>query len=54
MVSSFAGKKKYDGQLKSYSLKDKFFHFYGSQKQLLELHGISERKIYKFINGIKD
>ena len=54
IVSSFAGKKKYDGQLKSYSLKDKFFHFYGSQKQLLELHGISERKIYKFISGIKN
>lgn len=54
IVSSYAGEKKYKGQLKSFSLKDKFFHFYGSQEELLSLHGISAKKIYKFINSIKN
>jgi transketolase len=47
IVKSYAGEIKYSGDIKSFSLKDKFFHRYGTQDEVLELHGISFNKIIK-------
>jgi transketolase len=49
IVSSLAFKLKYRGKIKNFSLKDNFFHFYGSQNDLLKLHGIDSKKILKEI-----
>ena len=49
IISSHAGKKDYRGKIKSFALKDKFFHFYGSQDNLLDLHGISTKKLKNYI-----
>jgi len=50
IIQSYAGIYKYKGKIKNFALKDKFIHAYGSQKDLLNLHGISEKKMYNFIN----
>ena len=47
IIKSYAGEIKYKGDVQSFSLKDNFFHKYGSQDDLLELHGISFNKIIK-------
>ena len=36
----------YSKKIICFSLKDKFIHFYGSYEQLLDIHGISEKKIF--------
>ena len=33
-------------KLKTYSLKDQFIHFYGSQRELWSAHGLDEALIY--------
>ena len=50
IVQNFAGQFKFKGFVKTFALKDEFTHFYGNQEELLNLHGISTDKIYKFIN----
>ncbi|MDB9980006.1 transketolase [Candidatus Pelagibacter sp.] len=50
IVQSYAGIYKYKGKIKNFALKDEFIHFYGNQKELLNLHGISVEKMYNFIN----
>ncbi len=50
IVSRVAFESKYTGTIQNFSLKDKFIHKYGSQKYLLNLHGISEEKILKSLN----
>lgn len=47
IVKSYAGETKYRGKIQGFSLKDIFFHKYGSQDDLLKLHGISFDKIIK-------
>jgi len=47
IVKSYANENKYKGKIQNFSLKDKFFHKYGSQDDLLELHGISFNQIAK-------
>jgi transketolase len=47
IVKSYAGENKYNGEICSFSLKDNFFHKYGSQDDLLKLHGISFNQIIK-------
>ena len=44
-----AYENKFKGELNSFCLKDKFFHKYGTQDDLLKLHGISANKIAKLI-----
>jgi transketolase len=44
-----AFEENYKGKLTSYALKDKNIKNYGSQKDLLKSHGITESKIYKSI-----
>ena len=38
-------------KINCFSLKDKFIHFYGSYEQLLDLHGISEKKVFEKLNS---
>lgn len=38
-------------KINCFSLKDKFIHFYGSYEQLLDLHGISEKKVFEKLNN---
>jgi transketolase len=47
VVKNYASENKYQGKIQNFSLKDKFFHKYGSQDDLLELHGISFNQIIK-------
>tara|TARA_Y100000590_G_scaffold305501_1_gene344595 strand:- start:532 stop:1443 length:912 start_codon:yes stop_codon:yes gene_type:complete len=51
IVQSYAGQFKFKGNIKTFALKDKFIHFYGSQEELLNLHGISVKKIYNHIKN---
>jgi transketolase len=45
IVKTFAFEEKYDGLISSFSLQDKFIHFYGDQTEFLKKHGISSKKI---------
>ena len=48
ICKEFAHDNGIQNKIKNFSLKDKFFHFYGSQKELLEKkHGITVEKILK-------
>ena len=47
IIKSYAGENKYRGEVQSFSLKDNFFHKYGTQDDLLELHGVSFNQIIK-------
>ena len=48
ICKEFAHDNGFQKKIKNFSLKDKFFHFYGSQKELLEKkHGITVEKILK-------
>ena len=49
IVKSFAYECNYNGKILSYSLKDEFIHCYGSQEDLLNLHGINNLTIYRDI-----
>ena len=51
IVQINAYKNKYKGKIYLNSLKDKFIHVYSSQKDLLDKHGISVKKIIKKINS---
>lgn len=54
IVKQHAFEKKFRGKILSFSLQDKFLNCYGSQNDLLDLHGINNEKIYKsIINFIK-
>jgi len=44
-VKALAYEKNYSGRIISFSLKDKFFHTYEKQDDMLDLHGISKKKI---------
>ncbi len=46
IVTNLAFRNKYSGKIITNSLKDKFIHVFSSQKDLLEAHGISVKKIY--------
>ena len=48
-VKILAYNNKYDGKVLGYSLKDKFFHTYEIQQDMLDLHGINKNKIIKDI-----
>lgn len=48
-VKSLAFEYKYNGKIKSFSLKDKFIHSYYDQKTLLEKHNIKKEKILKYL-----
>ena len=52
IVSSLSYKYNSKNYIKSFALKDKFFHSYGSHDDLLNTHGISSEKIYKFVKKI--
>ncbi len=49
-IESLAKMHDIKSEIKSFYLKDKFFHFYGSYDQLLAKHGISTNNIIKNIN----
>jgi len=49
-VKEIALDNNFKGKVQCFTLKDKFIHFYGSHKELLEKHGISVQKI---LNNIK-
>ena len=49
IVKTYAFENRYDGKIISYALKDEFVHCYGSQDDLLDRHGISNKKIYQNI-----
>lgn len=49
IVQSYLYKSNYKGLFYSFSLKDKFFHEYSSQKSLLKFHGIDLKSIIKKI-----
>ena len=54
IVKQHAFEKNFRGKITSFSLKDKFLNCFGSQEDLLNLHGINNEKIYKsIINFIK-
>ena len=44
-VKEIALDNNFKGKIQCFTLKDKFIHFYGSHKELLEKHGISVQKI---------
>ena len=44
-VLSLAFKNKVKSEIKTFTLKDKFIHFYGSHSELLNVHGLSSNKI---------
>lgn len=48
-VKKLAFEKKYKGEIKSFNLKDKFFHVYGNHDDLLNVHDLTFKKINKFI-----
>ena len=39
--------------LKTFSLKDEFIHFYGSQRELWTAHGLDESVIYRELAALK-
>jgi len=47
IVKGLAYENKYSGNVQSFSLKDKFINNYGSQDDLLDSHGLSDRNIMK-------
>ena len=49
IVKILAYENKYYGNIKSFALQDKFINNYGSQDDLLESHGLGDKKI---INSI--
>lgn len=49
IVKSFAYTSKFNGKIVSFSLKDKFIHCYGNQRDLLKLHDITVEGISKSI-----
>ena len=49
MFKTYAFDLKFRGNLSSFSLKDKNIKNYGSQKDLLKSHGITEDKIEREI-----
>ncbi|MEC8074342.1 MAG: transketolase C-terminal domain-containing protein [Pseudomonadota bacterium] len=48
-IKEIAFTNKINADVKFFTLKDKFIHFYGSYEQLLDKHGISFNKILKNI-----
>ena len=52
IVQNYARQFEFKGKIKNFALEDKFTHFYGNQEQLLDLHGISSLKIYKFMKKL--
>ena len=46
IVKVLAFENKYYGNIQSFSLKDKFINNYGSQDDLLDSHGLSDKKIF--------
>ncbi len=48
-VKEIAQDYKINKDIKSFTLQDKFFHFYGNHNQLLDLHGLSLKKILEKI-----
>ena len=46
ILKELAYKNKYKGNMITFSLKDKFLKNYGSQDDLLKMHGISSLKIF--------
>jgi transketolase len=44
-VLSLAFKNKVKSEIKTFTLKDKFIHFYGNHSELLNVHGLSSNKI---------
>lgn len=50
IVNENSSKFKYKGKIKNFGLKDKFIHSYGTQDQLLDLHGVSNKKILKYLS----
>lgn len=44
-VKEIALDNNFKGKIQCFTLKDKFIHFYGNHKELLEKHGISVQKI---------
>ena len=47
IVKGLAYENKYSGNIQSFSLQDKFINNYGSQDDLLDSHGLSDKKIIK-------
>jgi transketolase len=48
-VKEIASDEKTKAELKSFTLKDKFIHFYGNHQELLEKHELSVKKILEKI-----
>ena len=48
-IKVLAQELKFKKTILSYSLKDKFFHTYEKQQDMLDLHGINKSKIVKDI-----
>ena len=46
-VKALAFEKKFKGKILSFSLKDRFFHTYEKQEDMLDLHGISSKQILR-------
>ena len=44
-ILSLAFKNKIKSDIKTFTLKDKFIHFYGTYSELLEVHGLSSKNI---------
>ena len=54
IVKQHAFESRFKGKIISFSLQDKFLNCFGSQQDLLNLHGINDKKIYKsIINFLK-
>ena len=54
IVKQHAFECEFKGKIISFSLKDKFLNCFGSQQDLLDLHGIKKKKIYEsIINFLK-
>ena len=47
IVKVLAFENKYSGNIQSFSLQDKFINNYGSQDDLLDSHGLGDKKIIK-------
>ena len=50
IVNENSPKFKYKGKIKNFGLKDEFIHSYGTQDQLLDLHGVSNKKILNHLS----
>lgn len=48
-VKEIASDEKTKAELKSFTLKDEFIHFYGNHQELLEKHGLSVKQILEKI-----